>query len=71
MSTKRNPPTRRPPRKRRTRCWSCGKAADRQDDYCYGCGHVVCLACVDRYDHYRDGRHGCNRRHPKGARNHV
>jgi hypothetical protein len=62
MSTKRNPPTRRPPRKRRTRCWSCGKTADRREDYCYGCKHIVCLACSYRYDHFLDHAHGRKRR---------
>jgi rRNA maturation endonuclease Nob1 len=45
----------------RVRCWSCGKSADRKADYCYGCGHIVCLACVDKYHHYLDGRHGRKR----------
>jgi hypothetical protein len=58
-------------RKKRTRCWSCGKTADRRADYCYGCKHIVCLACADRYGHYQDGPHGSKPRHPKGARNHA
>ena len=52
--------------KHRARCWSCGKAADRKLDYCYGCEHVVCDACFLRYEHGGWGlKHG--RKHRRHA----
>ena len=33
-------------------CWSCGRPlADIKGAKCYGCGHVVCVTCAQKYGH--------------------
>lgn len=42
-----------------SKCWSCGAKVERQPNYCHGCHHVVCLACIEKYDHIGyGGKHG-------------
>lgn len=41
-----------------TKCKSCGKEADKKDDYCFGCGNVVCLKCAMQGGHHGVGEHG-------------
>lgn len=41
-------------------CWSCGKRKlVKNDNLCHGCRHVVCVKCVERYEHFgANGLHG-------------
>ena len=43
--------------KRVRKCDVCGGDAD-ADDWCYGCGHHVCVECVERHGHIGSGVHG-------------
>jgi len=46
----------------RRACWSCHGEADNASDYCYGCGHIVCMVCSRKYDHFGHGHeHGRKR----------
>jgi hypothetical protein len=40
------------------KCFSCGTKCDAKNDYCYGCGNIVCVECALIYDHMKDGEHG-------------
>jgi hypothetical protein len=39
------------------KCFSCGKECDPEKDTCRGCGEIVCVECVEQYDHYMNGEH--------------
>src|SRR3990172_6062039 len=42
-----------------SKCYSCGKKCDPDGDRCRGCNHVVCVVCVNKYEHFGvNGRHG-------------
>ena len=43
------------------KCFSCGKDADAKEDLCHGCWNVVCVECVNKYDHMGNGKHGRRR----------
>ena len=40
------------------RCWSCNKPVSHDDNYCYGCHHLVCYPCTQLYGHAGNGAHG-------------
>jgi len=40
-----------------TKCYSCGKECDPEDDRCYGCGNIVCTDCVEAGGHELGGEH--------------
>lgn len=40
------------------KCFSCGKRCHNINDMCPGCGKIVCVLCVFRFDHEGEGEHG-------------
>ena len=38
-------------------CECCGATCDSEEDRCFGCEAIVCVECVDKYEHALDGRH--------------
>ena len=41
-----------------THCDSCSGCADSEESFCHGCGMIVCIACVEVFNHIGDGLHG-------------
>jgi hypothetical protein len=45
-------------KKKIVKCFSCGIKCDAENDYCYGCGKIVCVDCSEKYGHELNHEHG-------------
>jgi hypothetical protein len=43
-----------------TSCESCGIMVEKEDNFCHGCKHVVCINCSEEGDHTYNGQHSIN-----------